>query len=46
MSRQTALFSRAAKSHDGETVPQMLDRWQGEMRGELATGLHRGCGSR
>lgn len=39
MSRQSGLFTRAAKTHDGETFEEMLDRWQGEMRDEVGAGL-------
>jgi conjugative relaxase-like TrwC/TraI family protein len=36
---QATLATRAAKSHDGESVAQRLDRWEAEARTELAGGL-------
>ena len=39
LARKVTLFTRAAKSHDGESFQQMLDRWQQEIRDELGAGL-------
>ena len=39
MAQRATLFTRAAKTHDGETFEQMLDRWQTEMRDEVGAGL-------
>lgn len=38
--QRTATFAtRAAKSHDGETDEQRLDRWDAQLRAEVADGL-------
>ena len=39
LAQRVTLFTRAAKTHDGETAEQMLDRWQEEMRDEIGAGL-------
>lgn len=39
ISEQATLLTRKAKSHDGETNEQRLDRWEREARGALTGGL-------
>lgn len=39
LAQQVTLFTRAAKTHDGETFEQMLDRWQQSVRDEVGAGL-------
>jgi conjugative relaxase-like TrwC/TraI family protein len=39
ISQRATLATRRAKSHDGETAEQRLDRWEAEIRGQLRTGL-------
>lgn len=39
LQRQATFATRNAKSHDGETVEARLERWDREMRAEVATGL-------
>ena len=40
LSRQATFATRAAKSHDGQTCEQLLDRVDSQLRGEVAGGLH------
>ena len=37
--RQATFASRRAKSHDGESVEQRLERWDAQLRAEVAGGL-------
>ncbi|MFD8492416.1 MobF family relaxase [Amycolatopsis sp. NPDC059657] len=39
LQRQATFATRKAKSHDGETVEQRLQRWDTELRAEVAGGL-------
>ena len=39
LQRQATFATRRAKSHDGETVEQRLERWDRELRAEVADGL-------
>jgi conjugative relaxase-like TrwC/TraI family protein len=39
LQRQATFATRKAKSHDGETVEDRLDRWDSELRAEVAGGL-------
>ena len=39
LQRQATLATRRAKSHDGETTEQRLDRWDAELRAEVGDGL-------
>jgi hypothetical protein len=39
LQRQATLATRKAKSHDGETVEARLERWDRELRAEVADGL-------
>ncbi|PRX47744.1 conjugative relaxase-like TrwC/TraI family protein [Prauserella shujinwangii] len=39
LSRQATFATRRAKSHDGETVEQRLERWDRQLRAEIAGGL-------
>jgi conjugative relaxase-like TrwC/TraI family protein len=39
LQRQATFATRKAKSHDGETVEQRLERWDRELRAEVAGGL-------
>jgi conjugative relaxase-like TrwC/TraI family protein len=39
MQRQAWAITRPRKSHDGETLEQRLDRWEGQLRTEIDTGL-------
>jgi len=39
LQRQATFATRAAKTHDGETFEQRLERWDGELRAEVAGGL-------
>jgi conjugative relaxase-like TrwC/TraI family protein len=39
--RQSSMATRRAKTHSGENKEQMLDRWDEELRGEVAGGLAR-----
>src|SRR3954452_19005581 len=40
LSRQATFATRAAKSHDGETREQVLDRVDRQLRADIAGGLH------
>jgi conjugative relaxase-like TrwC/TraI family protein len=39
LQRQATFATRKAKSHDGETVEERLERWDSELRTEVAGGL-------
>jgi AAA domain/TrwC relaxase len=39
--QEATLKTRRGKTHDGETTEQLLDRWHGSLRRELAGGLQR-----
>ncbi len=39
LKQQATLATRRAKSHDGETVGERLDRWDQQLRAEVAGGL-------
>ena len=39
LQRQATFATRNAKSHDGETIEERLDRWDRELRAEVAGGL-------
>lgn len=39
LQRQATFATRKAKSHDGETTEQRLERWDRELRAEIADGL-------
>ncbi|MEV0066663.1 MobF family relaxase [Amycolatopsis sp. NPDC050768] len=39
LQRQATLATRKAKSHDGETTEERLERWDRELRAEVADGL-------
>lgn len=39
--RQSAMATRRAKTHTGETKAQQLDRWEHALRGYVQGGLHR-----
>nr|WP_246381499.1 MobF family relaxase [Prauserella isguenensis] len=39
LQRQAAFATRSAKSHDGETIEERLDRWDRQLRAEVAGGL-------
>ncbi|GAB3751246.1 MobF family relaxase [Microlunatus parietis] len=39
LKQQATLATRRAKSHDGETVAERLDRWDQQLRAEVAGGL-------
>lgn len=39
LKQQATLATRRAKSHDGETVAERLERWDRELRAEVAGGL-------
>ena len=39
LQRQATLYTRRPKTHDGETVEQRLERWDRELRAEVAGGL-------
>jgi conjugative relaxase-like TrwC/TraI family protein len=39
--RQASMATRRAKTHDGETRTEQLDRWNAELSGEVAGGLAR-----
>jgi AAA domain-containing protein/TrwC relaxase len=39
LQRQATLATRPAKSHDGETLAEQLDRWDGELRAAVGGGL-------
>ncbi|NKQ53553.1 relaxase domain-containing protein [Amycolatopsis sp. K13G38] len=39
LQRQATFATRKAKSHDGETVEERLDRWDRDLRAEVAGGL-------
>lgn len=39
LQRQATFATRKAKSHDGETAAQRLDRWDRQLRAEVAGGL-------
>ncbi|MEC3976245.1 MobF family relaxase [Amycolatopsis sp. H20-H5] len=39
LQRQATLATRKAKSHDGETVEERLERWDTQLRAEVAGGL-------
>ncbi|MGW4829635.1 MobF family relaxase [Amycolatopsis japonica] len=39
LQRQATFATRKAKSHDGETVEERLERWDRELRAEIAGGL-------
>ncbi len=39
LQRQATFATRPVKSHEGETVEQRLDRWDAELRAEVAGGL-------
>jgi hypothetical protein len=41
MRRAAAMSTRKAKSHDGETAEQELDRWEDQVKQEVAGGLGR-----
>ncbi len=37
--RQATMATRRAKTHDGETISERLDRWDAQLRAEVADGL-------
>jgi hypothetical protein len=39
LQRQATFATRKAKSHDGETLAEQLERWDAELRAEVAGGL-------
>src|SRR5690606_27573173 len=39
LAQQATLATRRAKSHQGETVAERLERWDAELRAEVAGGL-------
>jgi conjugative relaxase-like TrwC/TraI family protein len=39
--RQASMATRRAKTHEGESRAEQLDRWNAALRAELAGGLHR-----
>jgi AAA domain/TrwC relaxase len=42
--QEATLKTRRGKTHQGETTEQLLDRWHGQLRRELAGGLQRVAG--
>jgi len=39
LQKRATLATRPAKSHEGETLPQRLERWEGQLRAEIDGGL-------
>jgi TrwC relaxase/AAA domain len=39
--RQASMATRRAKTHEGESREELLDRWDAELRSDVAGGLHR-----